>query len=338
MRGLRFRAIRSGSSGYHETAAQLGTSKTSGIYYARELFDLDLTDLTDLRYGDPHRYLAVARAISATVIERTLGEWRRPSSPCRGALLWTMNDLWPGAGWGLIDSLGHPKAAYWGARRALAPVALVGVDEGLNGLDIYAYNDGPHARSGSMEVRATRGGATVHHGTVEVHVGPRDCQRFRVDDVFGAFSDPTYAYRFGPRGIDAVSAVWCDRDGEELGRYVYVPLGERPVVDSGLVIEATATRVSGDVIDVVLTANRLAQYVTLDLGTCRALATDDHFMLTPDSPYRVRLCGRELETLKRVFVSSLNSSGETLVNIPRADVTMAVDVAVPGVARTESTS
>ena len=47
----------------------------------------------------------------------------------------------PGAGWGIIDSTGQPKAAYWYLKRALAPVALLAVDEGLNGLWLHALND-----------------------------------------------------------------------------------------------------------------------------------------------------------------------------------------------------
>ncbi len=283
-------------------------------FYARELFD---TDMNDLRYGEPDRYLAVGRAVSCTVMERTFAEWRRPDSSCRGALVWTMNDLWPGAGWGLIDSLGHPKAAYWGARRSLLPVALVGVDEGLNGLDLFAYNDGSTALDGILEVRATKGAATVHHGTAPVHVAAHGCQRFRVDQVFGSFSDPTYAYRFGPRGADAVSATWKTTQGATLGRYVYIPMGDRPVIDAAMTIEASATRVAEDIVDIELTANRLAQFVTIDTGSLQVSATDDHFMLVAEEPYTLRLSGQNVGALKRVFVSALNGSGELAVGIPR---------------------
>jgi len=36
---------------------------------------------------------------------------------------------------------GRPKAAYWYLKRAFAPVALLAVDEGLNGLWFHALND-----------------------------------------------------------------------------------------------------------------------------------------------------------------------------------------------------
>ena len=286
-------------------------------YYVRELFGLDPADL---RFGDPERYLAVGRAVTCAVIERTLGEWRRPQSSCHGALLWTLNDLWPGAGWGLIDSFGRPKAAFWGARRALAPVALVGVDEGLNGLDLYAYNDRSEPLSGTLEVRATKGTATVRLGSAAVDVAAHGSVRFRVDQIFGAFSDPTYAYRFGPRAIDSVSAVWRSPEGVALGRYVFVPSGERLTTDPALTIEASARRVAPYAIDVELKANRLAQFVTLDVGEAKLTASDDHFMLAPDMSYVVRLEGDGCESLTRVFVSALNASSETAVGISPMDL------------------
>ena len=56
-------------------------------------------------------------------------------------LVWFARDLRPGAGWGIVDSTGQPKAAYWYLKRALNPVALLAIDEGLNGLWLHAMND-----------------------------------------------------------------------------------------------------------------------------------------------------------------------------------------------------
>ena len=283
-------------------------------FYARELFDLDLSEV---RYADPDRYLAVARAVSCAIIERTLAEWRRPGSSCRGALLWTLNDLWPGAGWGLIDSVGRPKSAYWGARRSLSPVAVTGVDEGLNGLDLHLYNDGPSAVRGELEVRAIRGASTLHNATVPAVVDAHGSMRFRVDEVFGRFTDPTYAYKFGPRVIDAVSAVWTDDRGRVVGRHVYVPKGERHSADPALMIEGDVRWVSPTVFELDLRSNRLAQFVTVDLGSAVALASDDHCNLVPGSgPHTIRYELLAGPLPKRAFVSALNGAAETVVVIP----------------------
>ncbi len=107
-------------------------------HYMRLLFGVEPSDL---RARDVDRYLALGRVSTGEAMLRTFAEWRRPGSSCRGGLVWFARDLRPGAGWGIVDSAGRPKAAYWYLKRAFAPVALVAVDEGLNGLWLHALND-----------------------------------------------------------------------------------------------------------------------------------------------------------------------------------------------------
>ncbi len=145
-------------------------------WYLEELFGVDPLAL---RAADPERYLALGRVVSAEVMAATVAEWRRHGSGCNGALIWFLRDLWPGAGWGVVDSRGRPKAAYWALRRAFAPRALFLTDEGTNGLAAHLVNDScrtgrrPAPRravpgwSAAGAVRGTRGpggGARVDAG------------------------------------------------------------------------------------------------------------------------------------------------------------------------------
>src|SRR5207249_50976 len=98
-------------------------------------------DPATLRYADLDRALALGRLASGEAMARTFAEWRRSSSTCRGALVWFLRDLWPGAGWGVIDANGLPKAAYYALKRVMQPLCLLAVDEGLNGLCLHAINE-----------------------------------------------------------------------------------------------------------------------------------------------------------------------------------------------------
>ena len=86
--------------------------------------------------------------VSGEVMAEVFGEWRRSASPCGGGIILWSADLEPGAGWGILDSQGQPKAAYWFLKRALAPCAVWTTDEGLNGVDIHVANDGSCAGGG----------------------------------------------------------------------------------------------------------------------------------------------------------------------------------------------
>ncbi|HEX3853831.1 MAG TPA: hypothetical protein VHW01_22865, partial [Polyangiaceae bacterium] len=125
-------------------------------HYTKLLFGVDPTAL---RYEDPERALALGRVTSGEVMARTIAEWRSPASNCRGALIWLLRDLWPGAGWGLIDALGLPKAAYYFVKRAMQARAVFLSDEGLNGLTINAVNDRPEPLTAALELRLIRNGS-----------------------------------------------------------------------------------------------------------------------------------------------------------------------------------
>ena len=107
-------------------------------HYLERLFGVDPLEL---RYSDHERYLALGRLTSGEVMAAVFAEWRRRRSTCAGGLVWFLRDLWPGAGWGVLDAHGRPKAAYYYLRRALQPVAVFFTDEGLNGLSFHAVNE-----------------------------------------------------------------------------------------------------------------------------------------------------------------------------------------------------
>lgn len=53
--------------------------------------------------------------------------WRRQwgdDRRCGGALLWQMNDCWPGISWAIVDYFQRPKPAYYTVARALKPLAV----------------------------------------------------------------------------------------------------------------------------------------------------------------------------------------------------------------------
>ena len=122
--------------------AHAGTSRTCAIHYVAQLFGVDAARL---RADDPDRYLALGRATSAIVLERTMQEFRRRESPCSGALTWLWADPWDGAGWGASTSPGGRRARGTVCARASRPVAIALTNEGLDGVDLHVWNDTPRA-------------------------------------------------------------------------------------------------------------------------------------------------------------------------------------------------
>lgn len=180
-----------------------------------------------LRRDDPERYFALSRAATAEVMEATFAEWRRPGSSTRGALVWFLGDLQPGAGWGVIASDGEPKSGWYALRRAFRPVQLTITDEGVNGLALHVLNERAAPLLAEVSLTAWREGATpVAGGKRMVEVAPRAGLTLSGFDLLGSFFDLTYAYRFGPPGHDVTSARLADvTTGAVLAEAFHFPLG-----------------------------------------------------------------------------------------------------------------
>ncbi|MBV5263034.1 glycosyl hydrolase 2 galactose-binding domain-containing protein [Pinisolibacter aquiterrae] len=193
------------------------------IHYEAAVFGVDPHAL---RQEDPARYLDLARATTAHVVEETIREFRRPGSTTRGALVLLHRDPWFGAGWGLVDALGVPKSSFHALARASRPVAVILSDEGVNGLDVHLSNETAAPVSGRLDLVALADGARpAVAGSREVEIPARGALTLAATDLFGAFFDTTRAYRFGPPAHDATHARLTGPDGEVLAEAFHFPLG-----------------------------------------------------------------------------------------------------------------
>ena len=88
-----------------------------------------------------------ARAV-AFAIER----WRPVDPPCRGMIVWQLNDCWPAVSWAAVDGDGRRKPLWYALRQVFADrlVTFQPLDEG--GTELVAINDGPATWSGTIEL------------------------------------------------------------------------------------------------------------------------------------------------------------------------------------------
>ena len=197
----------------HHPAWKAGVARDTGTgwdfddvrdHYLRELFRVDPVEL---RSFDLEHYLALSRVVTGEVMAEAFGEWRRASSTCAGGLLWWLNDLAPGAGWGVLDERGRPKAAYRYLARALAPVAVWMTDEGTNGVAVHVANETASTVEATLHVALYRSdGVGCGDGASEITVPARSVLEMDFERVLGHFADVGYAFRFGPPGHDVAVA------------------------------------------------------------------------------------------------------------------------------------
>jgi beta-mannosidase len=289
-------------------------------HYLAQLFELDPAEL---RRVDPDRYMELSREVTGEVMAEVFGEWRRAGSPCHGGLVLWLGDLLPGAGWGLLDHRGEPKAAYHHLRRALAPVALWTVDEGLGGLVAHLANDLPRPLLGELRVALYSGGERlVGEASRAIELAPHSQAEWDVEELLGRFVDVSWAYRFGPPAQDAIvvslhGGEHGGKRGPTIAQSARFPAG-RPLdreTPEHLGLQVSSRTLADGTIELELAAERLLYGVRVQAPG--SYASDECFTLEPRVPRRLELRpdGRGAAP-QRASVNAVNMSGRMNVALP----------------------
>jgi beta-mannosidase len=272
-------------------------------HYAATLFDVDMAVLWR---SDPERALDLGRAAVTEIMGTALAEWRRTSSQCSGFLAIGLRDLRPGPGWGVVDSFARPKAPWYALARASAPVVVLATDEGVNGLSLHLVNDTGLPVSGTLVIGLHTDAHTVEQASCGVVVPARGGHQVHADALFDGFRDLTYAYRFGPRPYELVTAELVDASGQVLADTGYLPGGpaRASVPDVGL---QTVTEAADDGSwRIHVSARRFAQYIHVDVP---GFVADDSWFHLPPGGHRTTVLQADPggPAVPRGWVRALNS-------------------------------
>lgn len=271
-------------------------------HYVRVLYG---ADPGALRTTDPERYLALGRAAPAELMEAVFAEWRREGSACGGGLVWFLNDIVRGAGWGVIDAAGEPKTTCYALRRAFRPIHVGLTDEGLNGLGVHLVNETGHPEHFRLTLACYgEGPHPVAKAEREVDLPARSARSLTALALLGRFFDFAAAYRFGPTAHEATLVRLTDPvTGSIVAEATHVLPGRACTPrDIGL----TASLDSGkDGNALTIATDRFARFVTVEDSGFRA--ADQGFCLAPGEQRRVPMAPRAANRHPRGRVTALNS-------------------------------
>ena len=253
-------------------------------HYVASLFGVDVASLWRT---DPTRSLDLGRAAVAEVVTAAVAEWRRDRSPCGGMVMIGWRDLRPGPGWGVVDATGRPKAPWYALARSWAPLAVTCTDEGVNGLDLHVANDTASDVVGTLVVGLHTAAHTVETASCPVAVPARGATTVRAESLFDGFRDLSYAYCFGARTYDLVTADLVAPSGEVLAGTAYLPGGPVREIDPDVGLQARAEPVDGSTWLLTVSTVRVAQYVQVDVPGFAA--SDSWFHLPPGGSRQLTL-------------------------------------------------
>ncbi len=270
-------------------------------HYVERLFGVRADDV---RRSDPARYLALGRAASAEAMHAAFTRWRSTGSACRGALVWFLRDLWPGAGWGVLDDAGHPKAAFHALARVLQPLHVGITDDGLNGLNLHLVNESAKAVRGELEM------ALYQHGERllacerrAVELAPRSSVRHSVVEWLPGFIDVSWAYRFGPRPADLLVATCFGDDGGVLLQTLHAAAGTMAAPNGDIGLQAHAAPHADGSVRLHVRSRAAAYGVHFEAHGWRA--SDEFFHLAPGGEREVRF--DPVAVLRRTWRATVNA-------------------------------
>ncbi len=280
-------------------------------FYFQSLYGLDPVTV---RSSDTHRYLDLSRIVPGEMMAKTFSEWRSSHSRNRGGLVWFFKDLWPAAGWGIVDSSGIPKAAYYSLKRTWQDRQLTMTDEGLNGLHLHIINERSDELAGFVEVTLLKEpNVVVARKEVQINVSGRGQQLLNADEILGGFYDTSYAYRFGPPQHDVVSATLFDINREVVSEAFH--LIRRPVSMIGAAkVEIFAEWTDETECRVTIRSERFLYGVRLSASGFQP--DDNYFHLLPDRTKTVRCKRLSNSALFRGELEALNLDSSISIPTP----------------------
>ena len=272
-------------------------------HYLKELYGVDPVQL---RSFDNERYLALSEVVTGEIMTQVFSEWRSCHGQCSGALVWFLKDLLPGAGWGVIDSQGLPKACYYFLKRCWQSLGLLLTDESLNGLHIHLYNETNNDFQGELEVVLFNElSVIVAKANSDVFIERRSNELLSLDQLLDGFFDTTYSYRFGPAKHSVVVVRLLDTAGEEVSVACYFPNSQLPrLEEKGGVITQMLQLQSGDY-QLDLSSDKFLYSVNIDVPGF--LPGDNFFNLIPGITKSVLIKARDLQENKpKGYMSAIN--------------------------------
>jgi len=281
-------------------------------HYTNSLFNVDTTQL---RCFDTEQYLKLSEVATGEIMSQVFSEWRSAHSQCSGGLVWFLKDFWPGAGWGIIDSSGQPKACYYYLKRCWQSINIAITNETLNGIDIHVNNETTQEFKGKLEISLlNKSSVTIASHSSNIELQANKTKTFNSDALLENFYDTTYSYRFGPAKHSVLVAQLKTDNDQVVGESFYFPNAETPHTDTHSVFNANAKQMDETTYELELSCNHFMYAVNIEVDGYTP--SDNFFHLLPNTSKQIILKKTNLNTKRfKGYVGAINLDEDVKINL-----------------------
>ena len=227
--------------------------------------------------------LWLSQILQGMAMKYAVEHWRRNMPRGMGTLYWQLNDCWPCPSWSSIDYKGNLKALHYMAKKFFAPVLLSAVEDIEKGtVDIYLTNDYQRSVSGKINCKIVNVcGNTVMEKSFAASVGPNSSVIANTIDVKSYVDEESrrrhimFLEFVSETGITSDNAVFFTRPK-------HIEL-ENPY------LKAEIIESDGKNHKVMITANKPALWVWIDIEGINAKYSDMFFHMLPENPVTISI-------------------------------------------------
>lgn len=258
-------------------------------------------------------YMIFSMLTQAEGLKYGIEHFRRNRHRNSGALIWQLNDSWPGTSWSMIDYELLPKASYYYAKTFFHPVLLSLEHEPGENLNVWVVNDSLETLTGEvklkvcrLEARAADADARVSgdaeteegidHGTGSTPASGGKAGGARVAAAFRVNVAPLSAVRIGSlseaEALNGMAAedvmVELSAEGLDAPSNRYYLRDPKDVRLPSAVLEVRTDEEAGSV-TVRAAGAGAARFVKLELPLGRVRYSDNYFDLLPGESRTVQV-------------------------------------------------
>ena len=259
---------------------------------------------------NPAEWIDFTQLIQAEGFRFGIERFRERKPHCSGALIWQLNDCWPGFTWSIIDFGGHPKPAYYAVRRAFAPVLATVKPLPGGQFELWLLNDSSQELEDVIVLRIERfDGAVLSEQYFPVRSEPNSAAQLVRGFGWGRVVQPrsTYVTIESERGAFASShQVFANP------RELELPPAEL-TLDPRVVNERT--------VDVTLSADSFVLMAAIEHSHPGLHYDDNNLSLHPNRPRTIRVHHPHDSVDPAGFTARIPFEGETFT----ADACASVD-------------
>jgi len=250
---------------------------------------------------DIEEYMNFSMLTQAEGLKYGIEHYRRIKQRNSGALVWQLNDAWPGTSWSMIDYELLPKASYYYGKRFFHPLLICIDHEPGEALKLWAVNDTRQPLQGQVSITVTDfSGLELYSGVFAAEVPANEALQIgslEESAVLNGGAAEQAVVRLSAAGFGAPENTYYLRTPREL---------QLPAASFDVKLDEAEGTVT------VAAHGQLLRMVKLDLPLGNIRFSDNYFDLLPGESKAIRITDRSGQpvALTGIKVSALNNGNQ----------------------------